>query len=729
MVAALLTALLVAAPAQQTDTATFSDGQTAELFARARVRHIRQDSSVRDYTARVQTRLDVTAGRSRFARLTTLFAHETAASVAWRQPNDLRVRIDGVRTATPALRLLPVSDPDEVSEVEAEINRDAVFDRPWFVPRALGDSIRLMGVPVTAALHPLADDAQDTYRYAIVDSALLGVPGRPIRAIKMRVQPKKLGPAMVAGDMWLDAESADIVRLVVVFVGEYLWDEPDGKTPEDSAEARTDNAWANRVLTVEADIEYAFIDRRYWMPDRQILLLTIEIPWFINSAFPVRAVTRLTDYHVNGNPDMAFAAPAPPDDSDDEPAALYRRPGSPHTSERIPPDERHEYGYLRGGQWSNGRWEVEVLPADSLAFYRWDRPFQVAVSGDEERRLREALVELAALEEDLPAQWLGRPRIVLAWDGFSDLFRYNRVQGPSVGAGYQFRPGIDYTTLFVAGRFGFADLGATGEFRWRRDGPGGRFDITGYYVLREAEPWTAGQGIGNSLNALFVGNDDADYYRVLGGGVRHTWHSGPFRDVELGASYERHRSAGVEAGSVIADLWGDGDFQPNPPVLEGDFVRLSVERPGTWGPLAWRAGSDALLSEAGSAARFWGSVSIPFAVVGRTGTLGFRGGAVRGDVAPQLLVRVGGPRTVRGHLYGARVGREFWAAQLDLALTRNQIIAPVVFADVGDTFDSHPLVGMGGGVSFLNGVVRLNLSKGLNPAADLRFDLLFQAPR
>ena len=40
----------------------------AEMHARARVRHIRQDSLVRDYQAMVRTRLDATAGRGRFAR-------------------------------------------------------------------------------------------------------------------------------------------------------------------------------------------------------------------------------------------------------------------------------------------------------------------------------------------------------------------------------------------------------------------------------------------------------------------------------------------------------------------------------------------------------------------------------------------------------------------------------------------------------------------------------------
>ena len=94
MIAALLAALVVLSPQQQ-DTTTFHDAATAELYARARVRHIVQDSVVRDYRAIVETRMEARAGRSRFAGLNTLLAHESRARVTWRQPNDLKVEVLG----------------------------------------------------------------------------------------------------------------------------------------------------------------------------------------------------------------------------------------------------------------------------------------------------------------------------------------------------------------------------------------------------------------------------------------------------------------------------------------------------------------------------------------------------------------------------------------------------------------------------------------------------------
>jgi hemolysin activation/secretion protein len=95
----------------------------------------------------------------------------------------------------------------------------------------------------------------------------------------------------------------------------------------------------------------------------------------------------------------------------------------------------------------------------------------------------------------------------------------------------------------------------------------------------------------------------------------------------------------------------------------------------------------------------------------------------------QLAFRVGGPYTVRGYEYGTRTGSEFWSAQLDFALTRSPFWAPVVFFDVGDTFRADPLMGVGAGLSLVNGMMRFNLSKGLRPSTGIRFDLAFSAAR
>ncbi len=733
MVTSLIGALLLTLQAQQSDTATFIDAATAELYARARVRHVRQDSLVRDYKARVQTRMDFTAGRSRFSRQTALLAHETVAQVTWRAPNDLKVQVQGARSAAPILRMVAGIDPEVDAELDEDLRGDfkqeVWFDRPWFIPRSLGDSIRLMGLPEQAALHPLAAAGTDFYRFRIIDSTRVSVPGREIRAVKVRVEPKRLGPSLVAGDMWIDRETADVVRLMVIFIGEFLWEQPAGDSPRDSSEAREGNEQANRFLSVEADIEYALVAQRYWLPYRQLLAITAEIPWFVNATLPARAVSTFSDYEVNTSPEVSFHVVL------DTAAEATRRTrvrvkSTGQSGESSTSEERYRYGYQRGGSWSDGRWEVDVPPADSLAIYEWETDFKVDTDEEEQQRLRESIAGLADISEDLPQEWLGRRSFQLAWEQFSDVARYNRVQGFSVGAGFQLRPGPAFTTLLLTGRFAFGILQPTGSAVWRRDGPGGRIDIKAYWDVQEVEPWTRGLGVGNSLNAFFTGHDDAEYYRGAGGGFSYRWNTGFLSNVEFATSFESQRSMTTEVTAPIPNLFGDGAFPPNRAIVEGKYLRGRLTHVGSIGLVEHRMGAELLASQEEIAARFWVSTVIPFRLVQRTGVLTLRGGIVAGDSLTQMDYRLGGPQTVRGYTYGARADRHFWSAQLDFALTRSPFVAPVVSLDIGDTFTARPLVGAGVGVSLINGLVRFSLSKGFaNPSTDLRFDLAFSAPR
>jgi hypothetical protein len=263
----------------------------------------------------------------------------------------------------------------------------------------------------------------------------------------------------------------------------------------------------------------------------------------------------------------------------------------------------------------------------------------------------------------------------------------------------------------------------------RRDGPVGRLDLSGYRVLREAEPWTSGLGVGNSINALVTTHDDADYFLTSGGSLHWTWHRGLLRGIRVRAGYEHHGSVDVGSGTLIGDLWGSGTFQPNPPVDETLFGRGALDWAGWAGPVRLALGTEVLTDWSRVAGRAWLDANVAFRVAGRSGRLAARVGATRGDPLPQLAWRLGGPQTVRGYLYGERIGRHVWAAQLDLALTRSSFVAPVLFVDVGDTFSGDPLVGVGGGLSILEGLIRFNLSAGVRPERDVRFDLMFRAPR
>jgi hypothetical protein len=671
--------------------------------------------------------MDVTAGRSRFSRQTALFAHETVALVTWRTPNDLKVEALGARSAAPIIGIVADMGAGADREPREDFRQEVLLDRPWFIPRAFGDSITLMGVPEHAAVHPLASGATEFYRYAIVDSVTLVVPGRTVRAIRMDVRPKSLGTSLVAGEMWIDGASADVVRLVVVFIGTRLWSGGRGDSPRDSAAAGRDNQWANRFIDVEADVEYALIEGAYWLPHRQLLAITVDIPWFINASLPARAVSTFSNYAVNTSPELHFTVQVDQDSTAGTEGERVRVKEGRDTlvMESAEGDEgRYEQGYVRAGNWDDGRWEVVVPPEDSLLAFQWDREFEVIQDEEEHKRLRESLVSLANISEELPPQWIGRRSFQLAWENFADVASYNRVQGGSVGVGVQLRPGPVFTTVLASGRFAFGDLRPTASVLWRRDSPGGRLDLAVYADVKEVEPWTRGLSMGNSLNAMFAGHDDADYYLVLGSGFTYRWNSGPLTDVELGAYLERHESKTTEVQPLIPGLFTEAAFRVNPPVMEGDFARISVSHVGAVGFMEMRQGMDLLASGDSLGARLWASASSRFRVFGRRGAFTFRAGIARGDGLPQLHFRVGGPQTVRGYEYGLRRGREFWSAQLDYDLRNSIGFTPVLFADVGDTFDSNPLLSAGVGISLLGGLAQFNLSKGLRPSTGVRFDLV-----
>jgi hemolysin activation/secretion protein len=148
----------------------------------------------------------------------------------------------------------------------------------------------------------------------------------------------------------------------------------------------------------------------------------------------------------------------------------------------------------------------------------------------------------------------------------------------------------------------------------------------------------------------------------------------------------------------------------------------------------WKVGADGLLGEGIFATRIWGDAEQ------RLRFLRLHLGAGYADRAapPQLLLRAGGPRTVRGHQFGVQAGRAMWAAQLEVMVPRNGL-KPFVFADAGaaaapdQVFTAEPLLGVGGGLSLNLLIAELRLevaqSIGHTRVDGVRVDLLLRATR
>lgn len=724
--------LAVLAPlggAQSPDTSTYSSPAARALIARAAVRHHARDSSVADYQARLRYRLTVSLGRRRWGSAPPFAAEEQEARLAWQHPNDLRVDIVGQRARSR----------------DADARLFSGFDSPWFVPRGLSDSVRFFGndFPERAALHPLASDGPEWYRYALADTVTIGMPdGRRIRLAQVRITPKRTGPALIAGKLWLDLETAEVVRLAFRYMGTALWVTPDSATRKDSSSARRANSLINRILSLDADLEYALQEGRYWMPYRQVLSGQLQIPLVSDIYVPFEAVTTFTDYEINTGHRVAFRLEHP--DSvrrrtreeriarRDSLRAERRRRGMVDSTRA-----RESAGLLPGG----GRFEIRRAPRDSLVRYAgWGDSLRLQVTAQDERRLRETRQELADLVEELPRGVSGISRTGFSYERLADAFRFNRVQGTSVGFGYQVDlKGLRYSSLFVTARFGFGDQHPTARLALVRDGPSGKLTAAVYHDLGESDPFSRGLSAANAVRALVSARDEADYYRASGLGL--SWETGAARGVELvlGARIERQRSVSGDAKAWLNDVFGgSGVMAPNPPIDAGDFAGLLARLDGRAGRARWQLSGDAL-SDAGfeaRTARLFGQWRQPIGA--RTGlTLRARAGIATRPTLPQLAYRAGGQGSVRGFAYGTQRGEAFWAVQADASPWR-RAIRPVLFLDAGQAgrLDSlgrsRVLVGGGAGVSFLNGMVRLDLSHPISPrpaGSGLRLDLVFGAAR
>lgn len=705
-----------------------ADSATAALVARARERHRQLDAAVQGYEATIRTRVDGSLGRGRFAHLTPLVAIEQESELQWQAPNDVHVVTLGQRTAT--------------AFPNARVN--ARWTKPWFIPRFLGDSIRLLDqdFPTRAAVHPLAAGSDAYYRFAIEDSVELTLPGRSVSAVGVRVTPIRSDAALIAGEIWLDRESAETVRLSFAFVGRHLWADPESTTHRDSMRAEHQNELAARLVRVTADLEYGLFEDRFWLPFRQSLTLNLELPWFGNMVVPVNFITTFRNMRVNHGAPIAFTVPFP-----DSGSAAVRLSAGERRRQRQEERERRrreprdsldserQRGYATAGRWPGGRYEV-VVPAESaLKAYPWRDSLQLGLEAGDAERLEGLQRDLALTLERLPDSLIGRPRLTHVVERLGDVGRYNRAEGHSLGREYALRLGPPFLSAVARARYAFTDERLQAAAGLRRDAPGARSDVFVFREMCDADPLAPGFTLDNSFSAIFFAHDDGAYVFVEGGELRHQRLWGRSADLSLGLRVARETAPRRLAHSGVNDfLGGEGIFQVNGPVLEGTLMTADARVVGGASSWSWRAGIEVTSGDATQARLWLGSsnrVGLPLGFDATAlGWVGIGGG----DSVPQRDFRLGGLRSLRGFTAGALQGPSAWSFGVDLGRARG-LVSPVAFADVGQVsahdlaFRGRASMSAGAGLSLLRGVVRIQAARAFVLGAPWRFDLLFGARR
>jgi len=725
---ALVAALAARGPADTLPT--FADTATRALVLRAMVRHASQDTLVADYQSKFRYRISFGLGRRNWDRIPTASVEEQEGQVRWQRANDLQVEVQGRRSKSRS----------------SSLDLNSMFDQPWFVPRSVGDSVRAFGedFPEHAALHPLAADGPDWYRYQITDSARVTNPdGHEVRLVGVRVTPARAGAILVVGTLWFDEASAEVVRFSFRFVGQNLWVGPDGDSKSDTSDARLANRIISRILTLDADLEYSLEDGKYWMPYRQVLSGRVRVPFMGGLVIPFQSETRFEDYTINTGQRIVFTVPLPATTLDPDSAlalARSRKDSIREDRRRRSRDEESQddttSGRAYAGTWSDGRYEIRRAPADSLRSYNgWADSLVLDQSAAEEAQVRTVQADLERMAAQLPTGISGVPRGGIDYERLGTLFLFNRVQGLSVGGGYQWQPaGWAFATIEPRLRYGFSDGIPVVSLGLSRDAPGGKLTIRAYHEMEEPDPFSRGLTFANSFNALFDASDDADYYLGTGGQVGFVHSVARGVDWTIQGGGEDQESVATQTTSAINDfLGGSGILPPNPPVADGFFGTFLTKLEGQFGRSHWMVAASGITGSPGTGGRLYGSWQQQ--VGGRTGvTFRLKAGITSDSALPQLQFRAGGPETVRGFTYGSQMGQALWSFQADFAPTGGWI-RPVFFADVGQStaprrlFNSTVLVGGGVGASFVRGLIRFDLSHPLYGAGGFKFELALRAVR
>jgi hypothetical protein len=347
---------------------------------------------------------------------------------------------------------------------------------------------------------------------------------------------------------------------------------------------------------------------------------------------------------------------------------------------------------------------------------------------------RDALLGVLGLDLQ-PGLAPGRPQ--LRWG--SEFVRYNRVEGLSAGAQLRQGLGAGYTVA-ATGRIGHADRHANGELALERSAGGRAVTAAVYHRLAASNPdWGGALTLGPSLPALLYGRDEGFYFRAYGvelteqrttRGAATRWRL--FLERQWGAG-----DTGVVHTFSLARALGGRRFRTNViadrVALTGvalDWNRVLRDVPGgvrVTTALQGEAATGSYTYARGSAEA---TVSRP--VGGVVAALTAAVGSTTGQLPSQRQWFLGGVRTVRGQAPGTAEGDAFWLARAELG-TRQGVVRPVAFFDVGWAGSRRalgrvqPLRGTGVGVGVLDGLLRMDVARGLYPLKGWRTDLYLQA--
>ena len=701
----------------------FRDARARMLLAAARDARLQQDTSLTGYDATTYERMSVGMGFKRIGRDRLLMRSERATHVMWSRGGPAYVEVTGKRSVMPML--------EGAGDGDIDMNQTPI---PYFPGRETlwaGSGIARADVDASDMIHPLARGAEAYYTYSTGDSVSFQLPGgKRINLVELLVRPRAPKWNVALGSLWFDVTSSRLVRAVYRMAEPLdIWAVADQEA--DSGDKPP--GWVKGLISpLKAQInavtvEYGLHEQRFWMPRLQALEGSaqagiLRVPFKIEQSFKYAS--------VNGSLPMPIPQIAVGDtarDSVSRAARIARRRSEcKDGGARMRTIRRSE----------SGTPVIVRTPCDTLALaHSPELPKSIYDEGDElfGANERDALISEALTLNAQPG-WI--PQKPVATYGLSQT-RFNKIEGLSSGIAVRQSLGQGYTARASA-RIGIADWQPNAELgMWRSNGRS-TIALNGYRRLSSANDWTDPFAFGSSLSALLFGRDEGFYYRTAGVEIAGAPDDSATTSWRLFA--ENHSDARTKTSFSVPRVLGRGDgFGDNFDSNYGNIVGLAAERHGSRGldPHGLRLFGSARAEAAAGSFDYARGMFDFTATRGLTrrldGALTVGAGTSGGLVPLQRLWYLGGSQTIRGQAAGAAIGDAFWMGRVELG---SSFVGarPVVFYDVGWAgrrrdwgSQARPISGAGVGASFLDGLVRFDVARGIHPEKKVRANLYVDA--
>ncbi len=720
----------------------FKDSAARSLLFLARQARMRQDSALQGYDALTYQRISAGLGFTKFGRDRLAFRSEQSTRVRWRRGTGTYVEVTGSRAVVP------------IAGNSGKVNLDGDISPIPYYPGSetlwIGSSAARQAVDENeGVIHPLADGAEAYYTYATGDSAVFRLPdGQTIRLRELQVRPRTPRWNLAVGSLWFDLAGGQLVRAAYrmsVPMNIAAVARADDSTSFNDVPALVKPMLFPMTAAISAiGVEYGLYQGRFWLPRVQVLegganMSFIRVPFKLEQTYKYE--------HVNGGdslPPIVVAAGSGrgrgggmsvnlsvgPPSAQDSVRALRRR-----NRLRAQCDTSPVRVYARRPE-GNPNPVLTTISCDSAKLANSpDLPPSIYDKGDAVMGSTDEMQALVSQALSMDAQSGFAPQVPVV---SLENFRYNRVEGLSAGVRAEQQLGSGYA-VHAQSRLGVADLEPNVEIGASRSDLRRTLALSAYNHLVSAGDWGNPLSLGSSISAFLFGRDEGFYFRASGLELS----SAP--DKVAGGAFvwslfaEQERTAAPKTTFSLARVFHGSAFEPNFVAARGAFVGARARYTSTFGedPESFRlfmdARTESALGDTGSYGRAAVDLTASHGFGAWSGALTIAGGSSIGTLPPQRFWYLGGTQTVRGQRPGKEAGNAFWLSRIEVAQGRG-VVRPVVFGDVGWAGDRHqpthiglPMSGLGVGFTAMDGLVRFDVARGINPERMWRVDTYVEA--